>query len=135
MTERELNAVRELKQQIHAEERRLQVLRTAAESLVPVLDGMPHARSQSSRVAKIVTLIIEAEQALNALKETLDNVSTELVTKIRRAPLTTREQEILILRYVACMNFLDIEGELHLSDARIFYHHRQAVNKMTAWQE
>lgn len=135
MTEAELNAVRELKKQILNGERQLKTLRTAAENLVPVIDGMPHARSQSSRVAKIVTLILDAEQSLNALKENLDSMSTELVMKIRRAPLTTREQEILILRYVACMNFLDIEGELHLSDARIFYHHRQALNKMRVWQE
>lgn len=130
MTEMELNEARELKKQIRAEESHLQTLRAAAENLVPVLDGMPHAQNPKSRVAHIATLLIDAEQTLAALKEQLDIIAARLAEKIRCAPLTPREQEILILRYVACMNFRDIEFKLHLSDARIFYLHRQALSKI-----
>lgn len=130
MTERELNEVRELKKQIQVEERRLQALRAAAENLVPILDGMPHAKNRKSRVANIAALIIEEEQSLNKMRENVDNTSAELAEKIRNEPLTSREKEILILRYVACMNFRDIEFKLHLSDARIFYLHRSALRKI-----
>ena len=130
MTEAELNEARELKKKIQSEERQLQILRTAAENLAPVLDGLPHAQNHSSRVAQIATLVIDAERSLNALKEKLDAIGAALTKKIRREPLTTREQEILILRYVACMNFRDIELALHLSDAGVFFHHRNALKKL-----
>lgn len=135
MTEAELNEVRELKKKIQAEERQLQILRAAAENLAPILDGLPHAQNHSSRVAQIATLVIDAERSLNALKEKFDAVGAALTKKIQREPLTTREQEILILRYVACMNFRDIEFVLHLSDARVFYCHRSALNKVKVRQQ
>ena len=131
MTEAELNEVRELKKEIQAAERQLRILKTAAENLVPVLDGLPHAQNPKSRVASIATLIIDAERALTTLKEKLDSTGAKLIARIRREPLTTREQEILILRYVACMNFRDIEFKLHLSDARVFSYHRSALKKVT----
>lgn len=130
MTQADLNEARDLRDKIRAEERRLNSLRVAAQNLVPILDGMPHAQTQSSRVEKIAALILDTEHELEELKAKFETACVTIARNLRDESLTAQEQEILTLRYVGCMNFRDIEFKTNLSDARIFYLHRHALKKI-----
>lgn len=130
MTHAELNRPRELKQQILREQCRLQTLRTSADNIALVQDGMPHNRGQNSRVEKIATFIIEIENEIAALKAEFETACVSLARKLRDEDLTAQEMSVITLRYVACMNFRDIERELDMSDARVFYTHRHALKSM-----
>lgn len=135
MTAQELYKVRELRNKILATTRHLESLRISASNLVPVLDGMPHARNATSRVEKISLNIIENENELTALREEFDAEAAKLADKIKAAPLKPQEREILILRYVACERFRDISFQTGYSDAHVFYLHRSAVDKILSAED
>ena len=129
MTDQELNRARDLRQKIRDLERHLQALRLSVENLVPVIDGLPHSHEVSRRVEKLAVKIVDAERELDQLREEYVNAAIDLEQKINSAPLDLQEKTILILRYVACKNFRDIEFELKSNDARVFYLHRTAQKK------
>ncbi|MBQ7453955.1 MAG: hypothetical protein IJS69_02740 [Selenomonadaceae bacterium] len=93
---------------------------------------MPHARNATSRVENISLKIIESEKELEGLREEFDTVAGQLADKIKIAPLSPQEREVLILRYVACERFRDISFQTHYSDAHVFHLHRSAVDKILA---
>lgn len=130
MTEQELYKARELRNRILALMRHSESLRLSASNLVPVLDGMPHARNATSRVENISLKIIENEKELATLREEFDAEAAKLADKIKNAPLSPQEREVLILRYVACERFRDISFQTHYSDAHVFHLHRSAVDKI-----
>ena len=127
MTEKELNSVRELKEQIRAKEWRLQALKTQAENVVPVLDGLPHATEVKSRVERLALQIVTLELELPTLREQFANAAFELGAKIDAAPLDAKAKAVLSLRYVSCLNFQDIWLKLNANDAQVFYLHRKAL--------
>ena len=130
MTAQELYKVRELRNRILAMTRHIETLRIAASNLVPVLDGMPHARNAESRVENLTLKIVESEKELSALREEFDATAAQLADKIKIAPLTMREREVLILRYVACERFRDISFQMNYSDAHVFRLHSDGVEKI-----
>lgn len=130
MTEAELNEVRDLKRRIVELEKRLRSLTLSVEKLSPVLDGMPHARSPCSRVEFLATQIIETERELKNLREEMEVAAARLTCRLYKMPLTSREYSVVALRYVACMRFRDIQFELHMSDARMWFLHREALKKI-----
>ena len=130
MTEQELYKARELRNRILAMARHVESLRISASNLVPVLDGLPHARQSESRVEKIALKVLESEKELASLREEFDTVAAQLAEKIKNAPLSSQEREILILRYVACERFRDISFQTNYSDAHVFHLHRTAVDKI-----
>lgn len=127
MTDKDLNRVRDLNKRIRDLERHLQALRISAANIVPILDGLPHSSEVKSRVERIAINIVEHERELAELREEFVNAALELQTAIEAAPLNLLEKTVLIMRYVACMNFRDIEFELETTDARVFYMHRTAT--------
>ena len=130
MTEKELTCARELKTRIRALEWRLQTLREDAAQLVPILDGLPHAQTQKSRIEELAVKIIAVEEEIATLKEKFVQAAFELDEKIESSTLDALERAVINLRYVACMNFLDIQGSLQISDATVFYVHRNARKKI-----
>lgn len=130
MTQAELNKVRNLRDEVDAEKQRLATLRLAVQNLSPVLDGMPHTPTQSSRVEKLAVLILDSERDLDELLVCLEDACVELSRKLKNAPLDPIEHKILVLRYVACMSFTEIEEAVNLSEARVYFWHRQAVQKL-----
>lgn len=130
MTERELNAARDLTKAIRAVESDLETFRLSATKLVPLRDGMPKSQNQESRVEELALLIIEGERELTQLKERLIEVTGELARKLSREALTPQERRVIFLRYVACENFRDIAFEMDLSDARVYFIHSTARDKI-----
>ena len=130
MTQAELNKVRNLRDEVDAEKQRLATLRLAVQNLSPVLDGMPHTPTQASRVEKLAVLILDSERDLDELLVCLEDACVELSRKLKTAPLDPIEHKILVLRYVACMSFTEIEDAVNLSEARVYFWHRQGVQKL-----
>lgn len=130
MTERELNAAREIFKAIRAGESDLETLRLTATKLVPLRDGMPKAQNLESRVEEITVMILECERELTQLKEKLIEVTGELARKIARENLTPQERRVIFLRYVACQNFRDIAFDMDISDARVYFVHATAREKI-----
>ncbi len=130
MTDTELNEVRHLKRRINDAEQRLMLLRSAVSKTTPHLDGLPHARPPTSNVEYLLAQIIDIERDIKSLREELELAAARLACRLYRMPLTTREYSVIVLRYVACMTFRDIQFELHMSDATVFYHHRNATKKI-----
>lgn len=129
MTEKELNSVRELKKSIRDLELRLQALKTAAENLVPVLDGLPHSNEAKSRVEKIALMIIEHERELETLREQIILAKSELVDKILREIENITLQTLLILRYVECLSYKDTARRMHFTLRYIFKLHTKFLKE------
>ena len=123
MTEQELNSVRELKKKIRDVESQLQALRTAAENLVPILDGLPHSNEAKSRVEKIALSLVETERELDNLREKIIVVKSQLTDKILREVEDTTYQTLLVLRYVECLSFKETARRMHFSLRYVFKLH------------
>ena len=130
MTEAELMCARDLREKIRDLERRMQTLRGQAISLVPIIDGMPHAKTAKSRVEEITVKLMAVDEEIALLSDEFVRAAFELDRKIEASDLDALEKAVLNLRYVACMNFLHIQEQLKISDATTFYIHRTARKKI-----
>ena len=130
MTDKELNKARDLRNKIRDLASHLQALRLSAQNIVPVIDGLPHSSEVKSRVEKLALKILEHERELSDLSRQFAITALDLTDRINRAEeLNQQEKSILLMRYVACMNFQDIWLELKTSEAHGFRLHRTATKK------
>lgn len=135
MTERELNAAREIANAIRACESDLATFRMSMVRLVPLRDGQPKGHNTDSQVEKIAVLIMEKEQEIEDLRSRLMDTAGVIARQISQADLTPQERRVMFLRYVACDNFRDIAFEMNKSDARVYAIHAAAVDKILTQQE
>ena len=131
MTEKELNAVRELKKQIRDIERHLQALRLSAENLVPILDGLPHSSEAKSRVEKIALMIVSDERELTSLNEKFLLAKAELLDKILRSVDEPSLQTLLVLRYVECLSFKEIARRMRFTLRHLYRLHEKYFKNVT----
>ena len=130
MTESELNEVRELRRELVNGEQKLRMLREQAARLTARLDGLPHAQATTSPLELLTVKIVDLERELDEMRAMMNLTAESLIYRLSLVPLTPREFSIVALRYVSCMNFRDIQFELRLSDATVFFHHRNALKKI-----
>ena len=131
MTEKELNSVRKLKKRIRDLEWRLQALRTAADNIVPVLDGLSHSSEAKSRVEKIALDLIETERELNNSRAQIILTKSELADKILREVEDTTLQTLLILRYVECLSFKETARRMHFTLRHLYRLHEKFLKDVT----
>lgn len=125
----ELNAVVDLDVQIKQLERQLTSLRASSTSITPLLNGMPKSSGASSKVEKIVTLIMDLEKELCELKTQKVQSMARLEAMI--ADVTVgKARELFTLRYVYCQLFRDIAFKLNCSENKIYYLHRITLEKI-----
>ena len=130
LTAEELNAVRNLKEEIRALENRLQIMRLTASSISPAFDGLPGGNEKKSPVETLAVKIISLEEELSSKYRLLDSTAAVLYEKISAVNLKPREHDVMILRYCACETFRDIGFMLKISDARTYALHSDAVKKI-----
>ena len=123
MTEQELNSVRELKKRIRDLESHLQSLRTAAENLTPILDGLPHSTERKSRVEKIALMIVEDTRELESLRKELIPAKSKLADIILREVEDITVQTLLVLRYVECCPVKEVARRMQYSVRAVFKMH------------
>ena len=134
MTQADLNKARNLQDQMRDVRSKIAALKVAAENIVPILDGMPHAKSQSSRVEHIAAMINDYDRDLDNLQDQFDIACVDILRELRKTAadgtINVLEHNILVYRYVACMSFAAIEEAVNLSEARVYFWHRQGVQKL-----
>lgn len=105
MKKEELNRVRDLLKRQRELEKYLAELKVAAENIVPIVDGLPHAKTAKSRVEKIALDILQCERDLVEICGLIVTAQAELADKItaeiKRPALFT----FAVLRYVEGLSF------------------------------
>ena len=125
MTARELNNVRELNKKIRILERHLEALRMSAETIVPILDGLPHAAFAKSRVEKIALRTVSTERELEFLCTALIKAKTGLADKIMAEVDDPVYQTLLMLRYVEVLSFNQTARRMRISLRHVFRLHEK----------
>ena len=132
MTGSELNVVRDLNKKIYDCRCQLETLRISAENLVPIIDGLPHAKQAKSRVEKIVLMIAENESELETLKAQIIQAKSDLADKITCNVGTPTLQTLLILRYVECLSFKETARRMKSSLRHVYRLHENFLKNVTA---
>ena len=129
MTWEELNGVRNLNQTVCGIEKRLRALRVAAENIVPILDGLPHAAIAHSQVEKIALKIVESERELEQNLRILTERKAELADKIMSEFAQSETQTLLTLRYVECCTFKEVAHRMQYALRHVFKLHEQILKE------
>ncbi len=143
MTYEELNEVWALKKAITKKQQKIAALRDSAETITPkyireqhgkksypALDVSPKSKNIDSRVEDNTSKIIDTEAEIVKLQERLIKAVPELTDKILAEVKDDTEQTLLIYRYVSCKYFRDIGFLLEMSEARVYFLHRQILKKI-----
>lgn len=101
----ELNVVWVLKMRLDREQRRLQDLQIIAESMTPILDGMPHAKPLSYKVEQLATMTADCKDTIANLTEQLVQAKFNLLSKLQSLKLNELYERVLSYHYVACLQF------------------------------
>lgn len=101
----ELNMVWDLKMRLDREQRRLQDLQVMAESMTPILDGMPHAKPLTYKVEQLATMTADCKDTIANLTEQLIQAKFDLLTKLQSLNLHERCERVLNYHYVSCLKF------------------------------
>lgn len=117
LTVEELNSANLIRAKIEREENQLESLKAASTSFnVAMTEPKVQTQFQTSKVEKFALMILEAEQRIAELKQTLIDVSAELANKICAAfadkPLMTA---VLIRHCCGGLSFSAIAQQLHFT--------------------
>ena len=115
MTKQELCSVRGLKKKQRELEKRLQELKVAAENIVPVIDGLPHAKNAKSRVEHIALDILSCERELVEICGLVVKAQEELADKITSEITKPALFTFAVLRYVECLSFKDTAHHMKIT--------------------
>lgn len=126
----ELEVVTDIRRELEHERRRLKSLKSAATDITRRLDGLPHAKTQSSRVETLVTEICAAEERITALELKLVEAAQDLTIEILSRVAGT-DGEVLVRRYVTCEPFEAIAAAMGYSASRVYFLHRRGKDRYT----
>lgn len=121
-----LDSVQMIRSEIKEIERRLVCLEALANSArVPVLDGLPRTKTQSSYVEKVATELIDLKNRRAALLTEMVDAILNLNDEIRTRLKDKTAAQILCYRYGHGYTFKRIEQETGLSNCSVFYFHKK----------
>lgn len=125
MTVEELNIVRELNKKIRIVENRLEELKNNAENIVPIIDGLPHAKAAQSKVEKVALRTVETERELEILRAELIQAKSALADKIMSQVSEPIYQTLLMLRYVAGLSYRETARRMRITLRHVFRLHEK----------
>lgn len=106
-------------------EEKIKRLRSKAEQITKVLDGLPKSKFVQNIMLTYATRIIELEQELNQLEEILFDVENEFEDLICKKVEDSDAQKVLCYRYILGEDFISIAQYIGISLNRVFYLHRK----------
>lgn len=126
-----LNRPYRLKRRIEAKEAHLDELRTQAEKVTPVLNGMPRGSGPSSNVERIAVMIAdlsseideniaELHDATMSVKATIDSLGDDRIA------------QVMTYRYLAFLSWSEIAKRTHYSMDWLFALNRKAFREIIA---
>lgn len=114
-----LSTVMELAEQIRATQAELEELKARAESATTSrLDGLPRAKSYSSRIESLIVKISDRERRLANLVEESACAQIDLTLEILDR-VTGKAGEVIYQRYILCRPFAEIAAAMHYSESQI----------------
>ncbi|MBR0060132.1 MAG: hypothetical protein IJP68_01505, partial [Selenomonadaceae bacterium] len=108
---------------------RYRQLEAAIHGLTAHVNGLPRPPNAGSRVEKLALLLIEVTDRLHNLREQIFTAEAELAAALVLADITPAEREILSLRYVAGLSFIEVARRTNRSIGSVFKIHRAALKK------
>ena len=122
-----LSTVFELEEKICATRDELARLKSLATAITPRLDGLPKAKSLTSRVEALAVKILDCERRLAELVEEKICAQVDLTLEISER-LQGDAATVLTLRYANCKTFAEIARAMSLSRPRISVLHKQGLS-------
>lgn len=130
MTYEELNIVRNLKKKLDAEKQKLSALRESITPATPKLNDAPRGTNTASPTEKLAMMITDTERRIAKLNIRIELESFKLTDKIQAEVQDTKEQTLLIHRYINCKRFEDIGTAMGFSEGHIYFIHRNILKKL-----
>ena len=119
-----LSTVMELAEKIRAAQAELERLKSLATATTTRLDGLPKAKSITSRVESLTAKIVDCERELNNLVEESACAQIDLTLEISDK-VKDAASDVLYQRYILCKPFAEIAAAMHFSERQIYYLHRR----------
>lgn len=121
MTNKELNAVRELRGELIKQERRLERLRQSADNLTHAIDGFPRVKAISSRVENLALKIVDREEKIRRTKEQMFEAAAMILDEINQTASDETVRAVLINRYIHCKSLSEICLETELPPEQVLH--------------
>ena len=115
------------REQIMAEE--LEELRSRAEGLTRVLNGMPGVPSDGSAIPRAVEKLMDAQIRLHDQVAECFTIRSQVVQAIGTVK-DEKQQNVLRRRYILGQSFTQIADEMHLVTRRVYQLHKIGVNSL-----
>ena len=125
-----LDVIRELTEKILRMESKVLRWKLLIGNCTNKLDGMPHAKNNSSQVDSLVTRIVDGENKVEELKEIRQVCTIELSDWLEERLEENHMYKVMFLRYGLCKPFKVIAKELGYSERMIFRFHRTALERL-----
>ena len=119
-----LSTVFELEEKICAARDELARLKSLATAITPKLDGLPKAKSLSSRVENLAVKIMDCERRLDELVEEKICAQLDLSSELAEQ-LTDNILSVMALRYVHGKTFAEIGRLIHYSRKQVWLFHQR----------
>ena len=86
------------------------------------------------RMAEDTALIVDAEAQLIQVMEEADRELSEILAAIGSLQ-SEAQKTVLIMRYIACMDWTDIQAEMHYERTQTYIIHGRALNNIKKYLE
>lgn len=121
-----LSTVIELEEKICAARDELARLKSLATAITPKLDGLPKAKSLSSRVENLAVKILDCENRLAELVEKKICAQVDLTMELAEQ-LTNNILSVMTLHYVHGKTFAEIGRTIHYSRKQVWTFHKRGL--------
>lgn len=130
MTYEELNIVRNLKKKLDAEKQKLSALRESIAPATPKLNDTPRGTNTAAPTEKLAMMITDTERRIAKLNIRIELESFKLTDKIQAEVQDTKEQTLLIHRYINCKRFREIGAAMGFSETYVYFKHRRILKRI-----
>lgn len=125
-----LHVIKKLSARIEKEEIKLLRLNALARSTTAELDGLPHNKTESSKVEQIAIRIFECKETISLLKKVRILCRIELNNLLEVHVRNPAQCQVLFLRYGLCKAFKVIGRELGYSESTVFKLHKAGLKAL-----
>lgn len=120
-----ISDIRRLSAQIKSLERRIEGLRTAAEKCTGVINDMPRSTQQTDKTCNAVTELVELQY-----KYAKKRLELERIRDVMMDRLTPTEAEIVELRDIEQLGWIQIAFKVNMSESRCRNLYNRALKKI-----
>lgn len=120
-----ISDIRRLSAQIKSLERRIEGLRTAAEKCTGAMNDMPRSTQQTDKTCNAVTELVELQY-----KYARKRLELECIRDVMMDRLTPTEAEIVELRDIEQLNWIQISFKVNMTDRWCRELYTRALKKM-----